>query len=176
MYQNLKTQLVHSIFQFKKIMGSGFMDTALMRASGSMQRAQMNQHAQKQYAENKNNINMSELFLMNVISDNTSDSEKNICLSEVRGYLSVSKAAISHMLGSLEKKKFINREIDKNNRRNLIVTLTPKGRKVLINKYDEFSGRLEKVINHLGENDVNQMIAIINRMIEIKNKLDNEEI
>ena len=78
------------------------------------------------------------------------------------------------MLGSLEKKGYINRDIDKNNRRNLIVTLTPEGRGVLASQYDAFSGRLEKIISRLGADDVKQMITIVNRMIEITNELDSE--
>jgi DNA-binding MarR family transcriptional regulator len=153
MDQNLKTQLVHSIFQLKRLHGAGLgMDAA----------------------ENKSDINMTELVLMKGIADNSVDSENNVGLPDVRGYLSISKAAVSQMLGALERKGYINRDIDRNNRRNLIVTLTPKGREILTNKDNEFNDRLEKIITLLGEDDVKQMIAIINRMIEIINKLNNE--
>lgn len=79
------------------------------------------------------------------------------------------------MLGSLEKKGFINRDIDKGNRRNLIVTLTPEGRRNLEHQYSEFSDRLEKIISRLGEDDVRQMVTIVNRMIEITNEIDRGE-
>lgn len=150
---DLKTQLIHSIFQFKKLASTGFgMDIA----------------------DNKNEINMSELILMNGIANNTVDSENNIGISDVQRYLSVSKAAVSQMLSSLEKKGYINRDIDKNNRRNLVITLTPNGRRILDNQYDNFSDKLGKIISHLGENDVMQMITIVNRMIEITNKLNSK--
>ena len=153
MDQDLKTRLVHSIFLFKRLLGCGFMMDA---------------------AENKSVINMTELFFMSEIAANSSDSINNICLSDVRGYLSISKAAVSHMLSSLEKKGFIIREIDKNNRRNLIVTLTPEGRKVLKSKYDEFIGRLDVIVNYLGKEDVINMITIINRISEVVYKQNNE--
>ncbi|MEI2397962.1 MarR family winged helix-turn-helix transcriptional regulator [Paenibacillus sp. FSL H8-0259] len=117
---------------------------------------------------------MTELVLMKGIADNSTDSENNIGLPDVRGYLSISKAAVSQMLGTLEKKGYINRDLDKNNRRNLVVTLTPKGREILKNKDNEFNDRLDKIITHLGEDDVKQMITIVNRMIEYTNKLNNE--
>jgi DNA-binding MarR family transcriptional regulator len=47
--------------------------------------------------------------------------------------LSVSKAAVSQMLGSLEKRGFILRETDRDNRRRIIITVTKKG-KSSINK------------------------------------------
>jgi len=153
MDQNLKTQLIHSIYQFKKIMSSEFRVDA---------------------TEDKNDVNMTELILMNEIADNTAGSENNIGMSDVSKYLSVSKAAISNMLSSLEKKGYINREIDRSNRRNLIVTLTPEGRKILEFKYMEFNGMLEKVITRLGEDDANQLITILNRMTEIMHNLNSE--
>ncbi|QQO10487.1 MarR family winged helix-turn-helix transcriptional regulator [Breznakiella homolactica] len=150
MDQSLDTQLVHSIFRFKRLVSSGLgMDAA----------------------ENKSAINMTELMLMNGIVNNTADSENNVGPSDIRSYLSISKGAVSQMLGSLEKKGFINREIDRNNRRNLIVTLTSEGRRILKRQYNEFSGKLEKIIGRLGEDDVTQMIRIVNRMITITNEL-----
>jgi hypothetical protein len=56
---------------------------------------------------------------MKEVANNSIDSDSNIGLSEIRGYLSISKAAVSQMLGMPEKKGNINRDIDKNNRRNL---------------------------------------------------------
>lgn len=153
MDQNLKTQLVHSIFQLKSMQGAGLgMDSA----------------------KNKSDINMTELALMKGIADNSTDSENNVGLPSVRGYLSISKAAVSQTLGVLEKKGYINRDIDKNNRRNLIVTLTPNGREVLTNMDNEFNDRLDKIITNLGEEDIRHMITTINRMIEIINKLNHE--
>lgn len=153
MDHNLANHLMHSIFKFKSLVGSGLGMDAL---------------------ENKGALNMTELILMNAVMGNTADSENNVGLSDVRGYLSISKAAVSQMLGSLEKKGFINRDIDRSNRRNLIVTLTPEGRQALEQQYNEFSDRLEKIIDRLGEDDVKQMIKIVNRMMEITDTLNSE--
>lgn len=154
MEQNLDTQLVHSIFQFKRLINSGLGMEA---------------------AENKNSLNMAELILMNGVANNTADSENNVGMADIRTYLQVTKGAVSQMLGSLEKKGFINRDIDKSNRRNLIVTLTPEGRQILEQQYSAFSDRLETIISRLGEDDVRQMVGIVNRMIEITNELNGGE-
>ena len=153
MDKDLQTQLIRSIFQFKKLVSSGFgMD---MEAD-------------------KSDINLQELVLMNEIADNSIESDSNVALSEVRLYLAVSKAAISQMLTSLEKKGYINRDIDKNNRRNLIVTLTDEGRKTLEIQSAKFRGKLGKIISRLGENEVKQMITIVNRMIDITAEINAE--
>ena len=153
MEQNLETQLIHSIFQFKKLITSGLgMDTA-----------------------DKNSINMTELILMNGFAGNTADSDKNVGPAAIREYLSISKGAVSQMLGSLEKKGLINRDIDKNNRRNLIVTLTPEGHQLLESQYNDFSDRLATIISRLGEEDVRQMVTIVNRMIAITSELNEDK-
>lgn len=153
MDQNLKNQFVYSIFQFKKMLGIGMG----MESDG-----------------NKSNLNMSEIILMKEVAGNSIDSENNVGLTEIRGYLSISKAAVSQMLGVLEKKGYINRNIDENNRRNIIVTLTKKGQKVLAEKDKEFNSRLDKIITSLGEDDAKQMIRIINRMTAIVERSNNE--
>ena len=154
MEQNLEVQLVQSIFQFKRLINSGLgMDAT----------------------DNKNSLNMAELILMSGVANNTANSEGNVGMSDIRSYLQVTKGAVSQMLSSLEKKGFINRDINKSNRRNLIVTLTAEGRQILERQYGEFSDRLEKIISRLGEDDVRQMIAIVNRMIEITNDIEAGE-
>jgi len=154
MEQNLEVQLVQSIFQFKRLINSGLgMDAT----------------------DNKNSLNMAELILMSGVANNTANSEGNVGMSDIRSYLQVTKGAVSQMLSSLEKKGFINRDINKSNRRNLIVTLTAEGRQILERQYGEFSDRLEKIISRLGEDDVRQMITIVNRMIEITNDIEAGE-
>lgn len=150
----MNSQLIHAIFQFKKLISSGL---GMDMAAGSC------------------GINLSELLLMEGIADNSAaDPCNNVSLAEIGCYLAVSKGAVSQMLGSLEKKGYINRDIDKDNRRNLIVTLTPEGREVLSCQYDQFAGRLARIIERLGENDVKRMIKMVNRMIEINNDINNE--
>lgn len=153
MNQSLRNELMRTIFQFKSLVGSGLGGVSV---------------------ENKSSLNMTELILMKGIVGNTVDSENNVGLSDIREYLSISKAAVSQMLGSLEKKGFINRDIDRNNRRNLIVTLTPEGHRILECQYSQFNNKIEKIIDRLGEDDVNQMITIVNHMIEITNEINNE--
>ena len=154
MEQNLEVQLVQSIFQFKRLINSGLgMDAT----------------------DNKNSLNMAELILMSGVANNTANSEGNVGMSDIRSYLQVTKGAVSQMLSSLEKKGFINRDINKSNRRNLIVTLTAEGRQILERQYGEFTDRLEKIISRLGEDDVRQMITIVNRMIEITNDIEAGE-
>lgn len=112
------------------------------------------------------NVNMQELILMKGISENT-DRQNNVTLSEIRKYLALSKATISQMLGSLERKGYIKREIDKNNRRNIIATLTPEGRELLAYKNIEYSRKLDRIVAYLGTDDTQTFIYLVGRLVEV---------
>ena len=154
MENNLKEELIQALFKLKKL-------NVGMRLGS-------------QTKENECDISLAELVLMKAIADNTSDSENNTSLTEIRVCLSISKAAISQMLGVLEKKGYINRDIDKNNRRNLIVTLTPKGHDFITRKRNYFDEKLTKIVSIIGEDDMKQMIVFINRLTEAIEKINNE--
>ncbi|MBK5200609.1 MAG: winged helix-turn-helix transcriptional regulator [Spirochaetaceae bacterium] len=151
MGQELNCELIQSIFQFKKMIHKGF-----------------NRESQN------NKINMTELIIMNEIVNNTTDPKDNVKISDLKGYLSISKGAISQNLSSLEKKAYIKRSINENNRRNIIVTLTPEGRKIMKEHYSQFTDKLTKIVSRLGEDNVKQMIKLVDKMTEISNEINNE--
>lgn len=102
-------------------------------------------------------LSMAEYVLMKWIADTTS-------LAEIREYLSVSKAAISQMLSSLEKQGYLMRETDQENRRSLIVSLTPAGQTILRQKDQKVNSRFEKIIAEMGEADTLEFIRLIAKM------------
>ncbi|MFV0424112.1 MAG: MarR family winged helix-turn-helix transcriptional regulator [Bacilli bacterium] len=151
MDKDLEVELVHSIFQFKKLVASGF---GMDMNKGNV------------------NINMSEFILLSNVSNNAIDLENNVDVSYLQKYLAVSKAAISQMLNSLEKKGYLKRDIDLRNRRNIIITLTTEGRNILRDQEEEFVNRLHKIVSYLGVDDVKQMTVIINKLIEITDEFN----
>ena len=105
-------------------------------------------------------LTMSEYALMRqfALEDDTTD------LTAVREYLAVTKASVSQMLASLEKRGFLVRQIDPANRRNLIVTLTPEGIERLRRKEFQVERRLQELLTELGRADALQFITLINKM------------
>ena len=151
MSKELQNELVQAMFRLKKMMNRGLgRDT------------------------NNINITMSEFILMREVAENTKDVYNPSALTEVREYLSVSKAAVSQMLNSLEKRGYILREIDPNNRRNIIVILTDEGRTAFEKKNQEFYDRFEMVIRGIGEKDVSLFIAMINKMSDAMGNFEEE--
>jgi len=112
---------------------------------------------------------------MREIAVTSASSNSNTTLSDIREYLSITKAAVSQILRSLENKGLIIRDVDKNDRRNLIITITPEGQEMLRIKDEEFNERFNKITNALGESDITQMIEIINRMSKTLSQIKDQQ-
>jgi len=82
-------------------------------------------------------------------------------------YLRVSKAAVSQMLGALERRGLITREPDPGNRRTIIVNLTEKGNEMISDFEREFDSYLMMLIERFGENDTREIIRLIYKFMEI---------
>lgn len=85
-------------------------------------------------------------------------------LTSIREFLAVTKASVSQMLASLEKRGLLVRETDPANRRNLIVTLTKDGEECLRKKEIQVNLRLKELLAALGEADALNFIALVNKM------------
>ena len=129
--------LLHSLFLLKSLLNSEF--------------------GKKSDSED---LTMPEYALMRqfALDNNTTD------LTSVREYLAVTKASVSQMLASLEKRGLLVRQIDPANRRNLIVTLTPVGIERLRKKEFQVERRLQELLTELGRTDALQFIMLINNM------------
>lgn len=115
-------------------------------------------------------LTMPEYALMRqfALEDDTTD------LTSVREYLAVTKASVSQMLASLEKRGLLVRQIDPTNRRNLIVTLTSEGIERLRQKEFQVERRLRELLAELGETDALQFTTLINKMNTVLSKKKEE--
>lgn len=115
-------------------------------------------------------VGIAEIALMKAVANNTADSDENANIADIQGHLFVTKGAISQMLGALEKKGYLNREIDKSNRRKLIITLTPSGKELLGKVEHKLDLLLSEIIALIGKDDAMQLISIINRISDVAEK------
>jgi len=138
-------------------------------------RSFLNAEFGKDSKASNSSINIPEYILMREIAVTSASSNSNTTLSDIREYLSITKAAVSQILRSLENKGLIIRDVDKNDRRNLIITITPEGQEMLRIKDEEFNERFNKITNALGESDITQMIEIINRMSKTLSQIKDQQ-
>lgn len=137
MSKHIQKDLLHSLFLLKSMLNAEF--------------------GKKVGADD---LSMPEYALMcQLASDDT-----NTDLASVREYLAVTKASVSQMLASLEKRGLLVRKIDPDNRRNLIVTLTPEGAERIRYKEVQVEQRLKELLSDMGETDALHFITLVNKM------------
>ena len=111
-------------------------------------------------------LNMGEFFILERIARNESCTGNDISDAETHHHPHFTKPAVSQMLNSLEKKGFVFREIDKNDRRRIVVTLTSEGRKMLEKAKAYFDERMTNTIEKFGEDNTRQLISLINLLTD----------
>lgn len=110
-------------------------------------------------------LTMAELAFLKSLSRAERDAQTRYPgLSEMRDYLSVSKAGMSQMLSGLEQKGFVTREIDPENRRKILVHLTLRGEGLLSAHHRDFDRNLDEVITRFGEEDTRELVRLIDKL------------
>lgn len=110
----------------------------------------------------KRDINFIEAVLLKKISEGSIDR-----FSDLEEDFYVSKSAVSQTLGALEEKGYIIRELDKTNRRKRLLSLTPKGRKIVAATDNEVEAYFAGVIQRFGEKDTRLLMSLFNRFAKI---------
>lgn len=119
---------------------------------------------------------------LSAVLENTSQSEflvmcavRRLCIeqngntfgiSDIAESLHVSSPAISRTISTLEKKGFVERSVDRTNRRNTIVSLTDEGRAVYSQEADRLYLFLNRVIDRMGEDKLNALLELSHELLE----------
>jgi DNA-binding MarR family transcriptional regulator len=172
-YGDLKRKLMHAMYRFKSVgrrkhgFGSGAMHgfgPGAMHGHG----AAAGLHGCHEGGPAKHGINMAELIFMKQIAEREADTGyEGTWLSAMSEYLCISKAAVSQMLGSLEKKGYITRETNPENRREIIVRLTKVSEEQLAAHQKVFDHRVDMLIDRFGEQDTKELIRLVNKLADI---------
>ena len=120
----------------------------------------------KNMLEDFNRANKGELFVLHYLALNKNETFP----SELSAAMHSSTARISALLGVLEKKGQIVREIDKNNRRNILVTITDAGRDRIKRETDKIKTSITGVFSEMGEKDTVEFIRLFRKFVEISRK------
>jgi DNA-binding MarR family transcriptional regulator len=88
--------------------------------------------------------------------------------------LAVSKAAVSQMLGGLEKRGYIQREIDRGNRRRIIIALTEKGETAVGKAEKNMDVLISRIIKGFGEKNSQDFVRLLGRFAEIADRAINK--
>lgn len=113
-------------------------------------------------------ISQSEFAAMNVIMDKGEDGK--ITISELACKSKVHSSAISRTLHCLEGKGYIERSIDKKDRRNICVELTDREESVVIEARQIMCDYVETVVEHLEDRELERLIAYMNKIYSVAEK------
>ena len=123
-------------------------------------------HSKKDMLENISRANRGELFVLHFLSIQ----KTSVLPSELSTALNATTGRISALLGTLEKKGQIEREIDKSNRRNILVTITDAGREREKAEMKGIKESLSRVFVEMGEKDTVEFMRLMRRFIELSQK------
>ncbi|MDR0315123.1 MAG: transcriptional regulator [Oscillospiraceae bacterium] len=123
-------------------------------------------NGQKDMFENINRANKGELFVLHFLSTH----KTQVIPSEISTALHATTGRISALLGSLEKKGQIEREIDKTNRRNIIVTITDAGRERVETEMKVINESLSQIFIEMGEADTIEFLRLIRIFLVLAQK------
>lgn len=79
---------------------------------------------------------------------------------ELSKEMSVSSARIAALLNQMEKKGWITRATDVVDTRQILITLTPLGKKVVMRKKDEIVNEVVQVLEKIGPDDAKELLRI----------------
>lgn len=122
----------------------------------------------KYIGELSSNISQGEsgvlLYLLNTNS--------NVSQSELSENLGVTMPRIVALINTLQKKELIEKNLDSNDKRKSIISITNKGKDNIIKRKKDAIKFIENVIKELDEQEIEQYIAISKKIERISNKIE----
>lgn len=112
-------------------------------------------------------IQMNELAILQSIAGSCGCGECcgiNLNVPEIQKQLHISKPAVSYILNTLEKKRYITREIDPKDRRKISINATPEGKAAADQLTQKCDAMWSLLLERFGEDDMRQLVALLTRL------------
>lgn len=91
--------------------------------------------------------------------------------SEISNEMNISSARVAAMLNSLEGKGLISRQIDKSDRRRILVDLTQAGRELAEKHHQYVVNATVRMLEMLGEHDAGELVRIMGRLAGLASRI-----
>lgn len=124
------------------------------------------------------NLSKREYEMLSVIWQFMQDNDKKqgMYVSALAKKLRVSSPAVSRMIGALESRGYIRRDVDKEDRRNTFVYLTDKGIREKKENEERMQRLMKRVMNRMGEKDMKEFVLLFNQFADImEEELEGEK-
>jgi MarR family transcriptional regulator, organic hydroperoxide resistance regulator len=131
----------------------------VMAANGRMMKSSV-------WPKKYNNFLHGEMFILDYLMNLQGDAMP----SELSNAMNASSARVAMALKSLESKGYIERRIDQEDRRKIIVSITGPGKELVICEREVMRCQMTGILTELGERDAQEYLRIITRIAEINEK------
>lgn len=99
----------------------------------------------------------------------------NLDVPKMQEQLKISKPAVSYILNTLEKKHYIVREIDANDRRKISISTTPEGQAAAHRSMKKCDAVWSKLLESFGEDNMRTLIDLLTSLNELSCQLKSEK-
>lgn len=112
-----------------------------------------------------------ELFIMVYIKKSTMSGMPGIKVSELGQVLNVTPPTVTQAITGLEKRGFVERSMDKEDRRAVRIKLTEKGTSFMQKSYDTFMSSFNGLVEYLGEDKSNELAELLKKVFIYFNEI-----
>ena len=129
--------------------------------------------------QHEQELTKSEFFCIAMIRNYDKKTGRGVYVSELAEKMRVQSPAVSRMLKGLEKRELIERSIDPQDRRNIIVKLTKDGELIWNRMSSRLEGYMKWIIEEMGEEDMLTLVRLLDRLssvVEAGYKKEAEEL
>lgn len=116
-----------------------------------------------------------EYFILVAVAVVTQRRPEGVTMKELADMSHTTMSAASKKIRILEEKGLIERRTSKTDRRNSYITLSEKGKAICEKERKRKNDWLLKVISRMGEDDMEQLITLSNRMFDIMETIEAED-
>lgn len=96
----------------------------------------------------------------------------SVLLTEIREKLKLAPSTVTPIITSLEEAGYIKRNIDKNDRRNIYIEITTKGKEYTNMVHSQVTKNINEYMEFMGYKDTNDLIRLMEKTI---NYFENKE-
>lgn len=119
-------------------------------------------------------IQYGELSVMRRVIEDCPAEGKNLNVVEIQQTLHISKPAVSQILNSLERKGYILRSIDPQDRRKISVSPTQEGAATLQEATAQYERAMQELLQRFGEDNLNALVRQLEALMQVYDELRDE--
>lgn len=108
-------------------------------------------------------LSQGEMAIMQYLNE----SQGTVMPTMISDYLHLSTARVANALKSLEKKRYIHRSHDMQDRRRVTVSLTPLGKQIAQENLDDTLEKINELMHDMGDQDADEFIRLMKKMCHL---------